>query len=157
MSGQNERTTEMKRWDRLVDGPFKFSAQAGNLLMNSGGQDFYFHTDDLGNPLALTDVGGNVVERYEYDDFGAPQLLSGEGFPIGTSASGVGNPHLFHGMEWDEETGLYYSRSALGPYAGGQNYDAEMGRCIVRNGGGGYVLKKYIGRDRKTLVYRMPI
>jgi len=48
-----------------------------------------------------------VMERYEYDDYGQPSFLSSDGFPLATNASPVGNPFLFHGMEWDDETGLY--------------------------------------------------
>jgi YD repeat-containing protein len=81
--------------------------QKGRVMFTDAGETFYFLCDDLGNTLALTDAAGNVVERYDYDDFGAPYFLSADGFPTGETESGVGNPYLFHGMEWDAETGLY--------------------------------------------------
>src|SRR4029077_5850022 len=47
----------------------------------------YYHCDELGNVLALTDASGNVIERYDYDDFGSPQFLTSDGFQIATNAS----------------------------------------------------------------------
>jgi YD repeat-containing protein len=37
--------------------------------------DFYYHTDDLYSTMALTDSNGNVLERYEYQDYGQPEVL----------------------------------------------------------------------------------
>jgi phage tail-like protein len=80
------------------------------LLCSFGGTgslEYYYHADELGNVLALTDASGNVLERYEYDDYGAPQFLTSDGIAIATNASPVGNPFLFQGMEWDVTTALY--------------------------------------------------
>lgn len=89
----------VKTWSwRQTGGPF---------VMLSGGQVYYFHKDDLGSVLALTDAGGNVVERYDYDDFGLPEFLTSDGLPLATNASPAGNPFLFHGWEWEPETGLH--------------------------------------------------
>jgi hypothetical protein len=80
------------------------------------GEAAYYHYDDLGNVLALTDDAGEVLERYDYDDFGGPRFLSpngavvlDNGSPI--TASPLGNPFLFRGMFWDSEVGLYWSGS----------------------------------------------
>ncbi len=90
----------------------------------------YYHADDLGNTLALTDAGGNVLERYAYDDYGQPQFLDANGSPLVGSdgqpvtASPLGNPFLFQGMEWDGETGL------LGD--GGGNYFDPLPASALR-------------------------
>src|SRR5205085_2775392 len=47
----------------------------------SGGAP-YFHQDDVGNVVALTDASGKVVEYYDYDDYGAPSFLDAQGAPI---------------------------------------------------------------------------
>ena len=39
-----------------------------------------------------------------------PQFLTIDGFPMATNTSHLGNPFLFHGMEWDGETKLYSKR-----------------------------------------------
>jgi YD repeat-containing protein len=74
-------------------------------LMIRGGALFYYHNDDLGSPLALTDEKGSVLERFEYDDFGKPSFLDAKGNPVGASLTG--NAFLFQGMEWDPQTALY--------------------------------------------------
>ena len=40
------------------------------LSFETGGQSYFYHCDDLGSTLALTDQFGAVVERYSYDDYG---------------------------------------------------------------------------------------
>lgn len=115
------------------------------LAMRRAGQDFYFHTDDLGNVLALTDAKGAVVERYDYDDYGRPQFLGADGLPLTGSdgqpvtASPLGNPFLFHSMRWDEELLFFYGHSERSelrwnndPYAedGLRYYDPQTGRGL---------------------------
>jgi len=51
------------------------------------GRRFYFHEDDLGNTLALTDSKGNVMERCDYDDYGMPEFLSAEGLPLSATTA----------------------------------------------------------------------
>ncbi len=52
-----------------------------------------------------------------------PIFLSTDGLPTGETESGVGNPFLFHGMEWD--TGIGFYRQASGGY-----FDPQTGRLI---------------------------
>ncbi len=120
------------------------------------GQDYFLHTDDQGNTLALTTTNGAVVERYDYDDYGQPQFLGADGTPLvggdgmPATASAAGNPFLFHGMEWDSETGLYLASKRFG--MGGETapecplgvyFDPQTGRAVrgkvktVRNTGNG--------------------
>lgn len=60
----------------------------------------YYHTDDLGSTVALSDDSGSVTTRYTYGPFGE------------TSATGAtsGNPFQFTGRE-NDGTGLYYYRA----------------------------------------------
>ena len=81
-------------------------------LVNGAGEVMYTHCDDLGNVLALTDAAGNVVEHYDYEDFGEPRFFDASGTPQAGSA--VGNDLLFRGMRWDAEIGLYYGHSKGG-------------------------------------------
>ncbi len=87
------------------------------LTMRRGGQDYYYHGDDLHNVTKLTDASGAVVEQYAYGDFGQPSFKDGGGAPLAHTA--VGNPYLFTGREFDPETGLYFYRTRyLDPMAG---------------------------------------
>ena len=105
---------------------FNFGIKNIPFIGSFGGQDYYYHTDDLGNVLALTDASGTVVERYDYDDFGTPHFLSVDGFDLGTNASAVGNSFLFHGMEWDAETGFYFD-----PGSDAGLLDPQLGRTLT--------------------------
>ncbi len=69
----------------------------------------YYHSDDLHNVTALTNAEGAVVERYRYDDFGAPHVFSASGDP--RPASSVGNPYLSTGRAYDPDLQLYDYRT----------------------------------------------
>jgi len=89
------------------------------LNMRRMGVDYYYHADDLGNLMAVTNAAGSIAERYDYYDFGGPVFLDASGNPTGGTESTIGNPYLFTGREYDAETGLYYYRTRyLDPAAG---------------------------------------
>ena len=103
------------------------------LQMNRGGQSYYYHQNSLWSPLALTDSGGNVVERYTYQVYGSVSVLDATYHPLpanswGTAHSAVGNPWLFTGRQFDEETGLYFYRARF--------YDPIKGRFLQRDPAG---------------------
>ena len=101
---------------RCVDKDMDHDPSSTDIIaaFNHAGQAQYYHSDDLGNVLALTDASGNVLERYDYDDYGAPSFLDASGNPlvdtngIPVTESQQGNSRLFHKMVWDAETGLYF-------------------------------------------------
>jgi YD repeat-containing protein len=121
----------------------------GDLVcrFTAAGQPQFYHTDDLGNVLALTDASTpvNVLERYDYDDYGMPHFLNADGSPsVGSdgqpvTSSALANPSLFHGMFWDSETGLYHVRVGVRVYStGGTSYnnryvDPKNGRYNSRS------------------------
>jgi hypothetical protein len=107
-------------------------------ILNAASGDLAFtHADDLGNVLALTDGEGDVLERVDYDDFGAPTFRAPDGTPLvdtlgmPASESPAGNPFLFHGMQWDGECGLYLEGSPKTP---ARHYDPQLGQYLSRDG-----------------------
>ena len=88
-------------YGRRIDSP---------LQIRTGGQDYYYHDNSLGSIVALTDDTAAVVERYEYDVFGATRVLAADGASE-IPASIVDNPYRFTGRRFDGETGLYYYRA----------------------------------------------
>lgn len=84
---------EILRQDRNGDGTFA---------------TLYHHGDDQYSTTAVSDTAGNVLERYDYDDFGKPRFFSPAGTP--RTASAVENPFLFVGRRRDD-TGFYYFRA----------------------------------------------
>ncbi len=97
-----------------ADGGTRATYVHGNYLdevlsMRRGGAEYFFHADDQFSVVAVTDAAGEVVERYEYEDYGRPHISDAGGFP--RAASAIGNPYRFTGRRWDSETGFYYYRT----------------------------------------------
>jgi RHS repeat-associated protein len=94
------------------------------LTLQHSGADFFYHCDDLASVTALSDMAGNVVERYEYGDYGAP-LDPVTLAPINGTPSSVGNSYFFTGRRHDGETGWHHYRTRY--------LDSLAGRFIVRD------------------------
>ena|GEM_PF-2942093 len=89
---------------------------------------YYYHFNGLGSVIALSDANGDLVESYSYNVFGSPTIYDGDGEEI--SASAIGNPYMFTGRRYDEDTGLYYYRL--------RDYHPVLGR-FVQNDPIGYI------------------
>ncbi len=70
---------------------------------------YYYHTNQLGSTMTLTDKDGKITERIVYDAYGKPTFFNTTGTEILQST--VGNNILFTGREYDAETGTYYFRA----------------------------------------------
>jgi RHS repeat-associated protein len=88
------------------------------LAMERGGARLFYQTDDLGSVRALVNGAGVVVERVNYDPFGAPA------FSGGGPASALGNPFLFRGHRYAAGSGFYVF--------GGRRYEPSTGRYLQR-------------------------
>ncbi len=84
--------------------------------------DFYYVRDDQYNVVRIADASGNIVESYDYSDFGVP--LNPTTRQVLTS-SAVGNPFFFTGRPFDWQTGLYNYRTRY--------YDPIAGRFTSRD------------------------
>jgi len=82
------------------------------LIMERGGQAYFYQTDGLGSVTELTDESGMVVRAYVYDSYGQIVLESGS----------LENPYTYTGREYDAESGLYYYRARY--------YEARTGRFL---------------------------
>lgn len=83
------------------------------LIMERGGQSFFYHADVLGNISEITDISGNVVQRYTYSSFGKIESQLVANFV---------QPYTFNGREFDEEAQIYFYRTRY--------YDAKSGTFI---------------------------
>ncbi len=95
------------------------------LTMRRGGQDYYYHDDDLHNVTALSGAAG-VVERYAYGDYGTTSITAPDG--AARTGSAIGNPWQFNGRRFDAESGLLFFRSRY--------YEPRAGRFISRDSAG---------------------
>lgn len=103
-------------------------------------QTVFYHPDNLGSTLLLTDGFGTVVKSYAYDVWGGIAAQSG---------SYSNNPFTFIGTlgVQDEGNGLFLMRA--------RHYDAELGRFIERDPvgmAGGINLYGYTGNQPLFLV-----
>ncbi len=78
--------------------------------VSAADQVFFYHTDPVGTPMAISDANGQVVWRGDYKPFGEEASVSGP----------LANDRKFAGKEKDEETGFYYF--------GARYMDAKIGR-----------------------------
>ncbi|MGH9070681.1 MAG: RHS repeat-associated core domain-containing protein [Acidimicrobiales bacterium] len=84
----------------LVDGSTDYIYGPGGAALEqvtAGGQTYYYHQDQLGSTVALTNSAGGVVATYAYDPYGN----------LASSTGSLANPLLYAGAYQDSESGLY--------------------------------------------------
>ncbi|WP_052877928.1 RHS repeat-associated core domain-containing protein [Chromobacterium subtsugae] len=82
---------------------------------------YYYHTDHLGTPQALTDEQGRLALEMDYKAWGEAREVIADA----ASKAGIRNPFRFQGQYHDDESGLHYNRHRY--------YDPEIGRFISRD------------------------
>jgi len=85
-------------------------------LISTNGTYFY-HSNQQFSIAAITDSNGNLSERYGYNAYGKPVII--------TDSILVDNPYFFTGRQLDSETGLFYFRARY--------YEASLGQFISRD------------------------
>lgn len=107
----------------------------GPFSMRRSGADYYLHADDQGSVVAVTDTNAVCVERYLYDDYGAVTFLTGDGISNSVSSSVIGNPYLFHGMQFEPASQLHFTddRNLLGLRDYNPSKDYLVGDCVIYN------------------------
>jgi RHS repeat-associated protein len=101
------------------------------LAMDRNGQIFYYHTDQLGSVINITDENKNMVQHYDYKSFGSAVI-----------STDFRNDYAYTGREWDKETGLYYYRARY--------YDPMEGRFVSKDPigfDGGINIYNYVGSN----------
>ena len=77
---------------------------------------YYFHTDQIGTPLELTDREGQIVWQATYKAWGSVEKLT---------VNAVEQNLRFQGQYFDDETGLHYNTFRY--------YDPEVGRFVTQD------------------------
>uniref|UniRef100_UPI0021D93153 RHS repeat-associated core domain-containing protein n=1 Tax=Pseudomonas sp. RIT-PI-S TaxID=3035295 RepID=UPI0021D93153 len=77
---------------------------------------YYFHTDQIGTPLEMTDAAGDIVWQATYRAWGSVEDLT---------VNGVEQNLRFQGQYFDAETGLHYNTFRY--------YDPEVGRFVTQD------------------------
>ena len=94
-------------------------APLARVDQNEGEQEkklYYFHTDQIGTPLEMTDVDGQIVWQATYKSWGEVETLA---------VNEVEQNLRFQGQYFDDETGLHYNTFRY--------YDPEVGHFITQD------------------------
>lgn len=92
---------------------------------------YYYHTNQLGSVIALTNSTGAIMQTYSYDAFGKAYVRNGSGTWITLisfdtyTGSTYSNSRLYTGREYDKEIWVYYLRARY--------YNANTGKFISRD------------------------
>ncbi|MBI5787407.1 MAG: RHS repeat-associated core domain-containing protein, partial [Candidatus Schekmanbacteria bacterium] len=108
------------------------------LIMQRGGQSYYFVTDGLGSVVKLVNSNGTVINNYAYDSFGN----------IVSKTESVPNSYTYTAREFDPESGLYYYRTRY--------YDARIGRFISEDKNPGNIWEP-ISFNKFIYTYNNPV
>ena len=98
---------------------FQYDAKSPLGFVYKDTQYFYI-TNQNGDIVGITDVDGNIIAEYSYDEWG--KLLSIEADSEESKALAELNPLRYRGYYYDNETGYYYLQSRY--------YDPNLGRFI---------------------------
>ena len=71
-------------------------------------QRIWFHKDERGNVIAVSDGNGTIYERYRYRVYGEHEVLNADFTPKTTAAL---SPFLWGGSLYEPETNLYWMRN----------------------------------------------
>ncbi|MEN6327368.1 MAG: RHS repeat-associated core domain-containing protein [Syntrophomonas sp.] len=85
------------------------------LARKIGNTFYYYLYNGHGDVIYLTDISGNIVNSYTYDEWGN----------IVSKQEQISNPIRYVGEYYDEESGLYYLRARY--------YDPAIGRFISKD------------------------
>ena len=116
-SGKLKNT--LMEFDQDNNGKYFIYANRLSHRINGDGSVAYFHTDEMGNVLALSSQYGEVTDSYEYDVYGKLMARSGDTDNVYLFAGGLGV------YCEDAETGLYDMKARY--------YSALLKRFISRD------------------------
>jgi uncharacterized protein (TIGR02594 family) len=102
---------------------------------------YYYQQDHEGSVTHLLNASGNVIEKYNYDAFGAPVIYDANGTQLSSSA--YSNRFLFTGREYVNLFGFYEYRARA--------YNPTLGRFMSEDpklfDAGDYNLFRYCHND----------
>jgi RHS repeat-associated protein len=116
---------------------FMYGAGVDNpIALKTNGQTYYYHTDEIGSVVALSNSANQLEEQYSYGPFGQSNDIGH-----------VGNPLRYTARRLDSETGRYYYRARY--------YEPQWGKFLQADPLGyadGMNAYAYVGHDPVNLV-----
>lgn len=93
-----------------------------NLMTIRSGKAFFYHKDHLGSVGAITNDGGEVIQKNQYSSFGKILSIKDKNRKEVGIEGAIEKSFSYTGREWDEEIDLYYYRA--------RHYDPHVGRFV---------------------------
>ncbi|MCP4679866.1 MAG: RHS repeat-associated core domain-containing protein [Deltaproteobacteria bacterium] len=120
------------------------------ISQHRGGHDYYYHTDEQGSVVTLSDENGAKAAQYYYTSYGE---LWNQGHSFADT-----NKYRYTGEQFDDETGFYYLRARY--------YDPGVGRFVTQDNCSGGLrcidmrrplsLNKYLYAEGNPMLYTDP-
>ncbi len=115
------------------------------ISQHRDGHDYYYHTDEQGSVVALSDENGAKAAVYFYTSYGE---LWRQGQAFADT-----NKYRYTGEQFDDETGFYYLRARY--------YDPGVGRFVTRDRHPGnsrdpLTMNKYLYGNANPMLYVDP-
>lgn len=122
---ENLNIIEKRNNNEVISGSFvyHFNAIDEVISMYKDGNHYFYHTDAISTIHYITNLTGEIVEHYDYDEFGSFRIFDAENLQIPSSS--LDNPFFFTGREYDAEIGYYYYRA--------RTFNANIGRFLQRD------------------------
>lgn len=98
-------------------------ASSAGIAHQSG--KYFYLKDHLGTISEISDVYGDVIQKYEYSAYGKLFAIRDKNGNDVTTNPIINNTFTFTGREFDQESGLYYYRARY--------YDANTGRFMQKD------------------------
>ncbi len=120
----NDRVIEEQNTSSSITATYIYGTWIDDVLsMEKSGALYFYHINGIGSVAGISDISGQLVERYEYDPYGQVTIFD----PLYNTltTSGIDNPYYFTGRRLDSESSLYHYRARA--------YDPEHGRFLQRD------------------------
>ncbi|MCP4710180.1 MAG: RHS repeat-associated core domain-containing protein, partial [Planctomycetes bacterium] len=116
------------------------------ISQHRDGHDYYYHTDEQGSVVTLSDENGAKASSYFYTAYGDLWRTYG-------GATAEMNKYRYTGEQFDDETGFYYLRARY--------YDPGVGRFVTRDTWAGdpinpLSMNKYLYGNANPMLYVDP-
>lgn len=112
------------------------------LRANVDDYSYYYHTNQLGSVMRVSNINGGLIEQIEYDIYGFPYFYEGDGMSYTKSI--INNRILFAGREYDIESETYYYRN--------RNLQIECAKFMQKDG-----MMYYDGMNDYKFVMNSPV
>ncbi len=99
---------------------FAYDHSGKPIFMSYNNNQYWYHYDQHGNVIRMTDVNGTTVAQYKYDAWGNITYPLGTGIEIQDL-----NPYRYAGYWYDRDIDKYYLKARY--------YDASIGRFLSKD------------------------